>query len=219
VLVYRTRVPAHLWYNPHERAALIARLESEDRCPIGYDESLVRDGVILLISVGPWRSSNAKIAKAPLCPSRLRLTIGPRLVPWVARLGSAKEEHAVKSLLLATALLGSVSVVSAPASTDLAKGLPGDGTPNATATVPLMLAKGSGSSGGSQGSGASQGSAASHGAGGYQANTGEGGFHGSGPGNAKSAGQAPANVPRTLRNSPRPDPPAAPPAGNSNSSP
>ena len=53
VLVYRTRVPAHVWYNPHERAALIARLESEDRCPIGYDESLVRDGVILLISVGP----------------------------------------------------------------------------------------------------------------------------------------------------------------------
>jgi hypothetical protein len=53
VLVYRTRVPAHLWYNPPERAALIARLESEDRCPIGYDESLVRDGVILLISVGP----------------------------------------------------------------------------------------------------------------------------------------------------------------------
>jgi hypothetical protein len=53
VLVYRTRVPAHLWYNPHERAALIARMESEDRCPIGYDESLVRDGVILLISVGP----------------------------------------------------------------------------------------------------------------------------------------------------------------------
>src|SRR5258705_13758448 len=39
VLVYRTRVPAHLWYNPHERAALIARMESEDRCPIGYDES------------------------------------------------------------------------------------------------------------------------------------------------------------------------------------
>ncbi len=53
VLVYRTRVPAHLWNNPHERAALIARLESEDRRPIGYDESLVRDGVILLISVGP----------------------------------------------------------------------------------------------------------------------------------------------------------------------
>ena len=53
VLVYRTRVPAHLWYNPDERAALIARMESEDRCPIGYDESLVRDGVILLISVGP----------------------------------------------------------------------------------------------------------------------------------------------------------------------
>jgi hypothetical protein len=53
VLVYRTRVPAHLWNNPHERAALIARMESEDRRPIGYDESLVRDGVILLISVGP----------------------------------------------------------------------------------------------------------------------------------------------------------------------
>ena len=53
MLVYRTRVPADLWYNLHERAALIARLESEDRRPIGYDESLVRDGVILLISVGP----------------------------------------------------------------------------------------------------------------------------------------------------------------------
>ena len=53
VLVYRTRVPAHLWYDPHERAALLARLESQDRCPIGYDESLVHDGVILLISVGP----------------------------------------------------------------------------------------------------------------------------------------------------------------------
>jgi hypothetical protein len=53
VLVYRTRVPAHLWYNLHERAELIARLESEDRCPIGYDESLVRDGVVLLITVGP----------------------------------------------------------------------------------------------------------------------------------------------------------------------
>ena len=52
VLVYRTRVPAHLWYDPDERAALIARLESENRCPIGYDESLVHDGVILLISVG-----------------------------------------------------------------------------------------------------------------------------------------------------------------------
>jgi hypothetical protein len=53
VLVYRTRVPADLWYNPHERAALLARLKSADRCPIGYDESLLGDGIILLISVGP----------------------------------------------------------------------------------------------------------------------------------------------------------------------
>ena len=52
MLVYRTRVPTHLWYDPHERAALIARLESENRSPIGYDESLASDGVILLISVG-----------------------------------------------------------------------------------------------------------------------------------------------------------------------
>ncbi len=51
MLVYRTRVPTHVWYDPHERAALIDRLKSEDRCPIGYDESLVDDGVILLISV------------------------------------------------------------------------------------------------------------------------------------------------------------------------
>ena len=37
MLVYRTGVPAHLRYDPDERAALIARLESENRCPIGYD--------------------------------------------------------------------------------------------------------------------------------------------------------------------------------------
>jgi len=53
VLVYRTRVPADLWYNLRERAALLARLKSEDRRPIGYDESLLSDGIILLISVGP----------------------------------------------------------------------------------------------------------------------------------------------------------------------
>jgi hypothetical protein len=52
VLVYRTRVPADLWYNVHERAALLARLKSADRYPIGYDESLLGDGIILLISVG-----------------------------------------------------------------------------------------------------------------------------------------------------------------------
>jgi hypothetical protein len=51
--IYRTRVPAHRWYNLQERAALIERLESERLRPIGYDESLVHDGVILLISVGP----------------------------------------------------------------------------------------------------------------------------------------------------------------------
>jgi hypothetical protein len=53
MLVYRTRVPAHVWYSPHERATLLERLESEHRSPIGYDESLVHEGVILLISVGP----------------------------------------------------------------------------------------------------------------------------------------------------------------------
>ena len=53
MLVYRTRVPTHIWYDPDDRAALLERLESEHRHPIGYDESLVHDGVILLISVGP----------------------------------------------------------------------------------------------------------------------------------------------------------------------
>ena len=52
MLVYRTRGPADLWYNLQERAALLARLKSADRCPIGYDESLLGDGIILLISVG-----------------------------------------------------------------------------------------------------------------------------------------------------------------------
>jgi len=65
VLVYRTRVPVHLWYDPDERAALIARLESEDRCPLGYDESTAREGVVLLISVGP-----------PVQPSRTSATFG-----------------------------------------------------------------------------------------------------------------------------------------------
>lgn len=127
----------------------------------------------------------------------------------------------MKSLLLAIALLGAVSL-PAPASTDLVRGLPGDGIPNATAASPLMLAKGAGSSsGGSQGSGASQGAStsqgasASHGAGGFQGNTGEGGYHGGGPNNAKSAGHAPASEPKTPKSAPRPAPPAAPPAGNS----
>ena len=132
------------------------------------------------------------------------------------RLGSAKEERAVKSLLLATALLGSVSG-PVPASADLATGCPGDGTADAPASVPLMLAKGSGrpqGSGTSQGSGAtrgSKGSGASHGEGGYPGSTGEGGYRQSGPSNSSSADQPTPNTPRTLRSSPPPAPPAAPP--------
>jgi hypothetical protein len=119
----------------------------------------------------------------------------------------------VKSLLLATALLGSVSI---PVS-DLPRGLPGDETSDATAAVHLMLAKGSGSSGPSQGA-APKGSSASHGAGGYTGNTGAGGFQGSGPNNAKSAGQPIPNEPRNVQSSP-PAPSGARPAGNSNSNP
>ena len=118
----------------------------------------------------------------------------------------------MKSLLLATALLGSVSVPVV----DLPKELPGDGTSNATATVHLMLAKGPGSSGPSRGA-ASSGSNASHGAGGYTGNTGEGGYRGSGPNNS-TLQAAPPNTPRSMPDSPPGPlgaPPAAPPAGNS----
>lgn len=120
----------------------------------------------------------------------------------------------MKSLLLATALLGSVSIPVV----DVPRGLPGDGTSDATAAFHLMLAKGSGSSGPSRGA-ASKGSNSSRGAGGFTGNTGEGGFQGSGPNNAKSAGQPTPNVPRNLQSSPPGPsgaPPAAPPAGNAN---
>ena len=100
-----------------------------------------------------------------------------------------KEEHAVKSLLLATALLGSVSLPVV----DLPAGLPGDGTLDATAAVHLMLAKGSGKSGPSRGA-ATSGSNASHGQGGYTGNTGEGGYRGSAPNNS-TLQPAPPNTP------------------------
>jgi len=118
----------------------------------------------------------------------------------------------VKSLLLASALLGSVSLPVV----DLPTGLPGDGTSDATPAVRLMLAKGSGSTGPSRGA-ASSGSTASHGAGGYTGNTGEGGFRGSGPNNSNSQA-TPPNTPRDMPDSPPSPhgaPPAAPPAGNS----
>jgi hypothetical protein len=52
VLVYRTRVPGSSWYDPEKRAALLERLDAEERRVIGYDQSRVSDeGVILLISV------------------------------------------------------------------------------------------------------------------------------------------------------------------------
>jgi hypothetical protein len=74
VLVYRTRVPAHLWYNPDERAALIARMESEDRCPIGYDESLVRGRrhpADLRRSVEATAAASTPCAAAPARPRPL----------------------------------------------------------------------------------------------------------------------------------------------------
>jgi len=55
VFVYRTRVPAWAWYNPESRAVLLERLEHDERRPIGYDESLAQEGVVLLISVGDDR--------------------------------------------------------------------------------------------------------------------------------------------------------------------
>lgn len=52
MLVYRTRVPGPSWYDPERRAALLKRLELEERRLIGYDKSREADeGVILLISV------------------------------------------------------------------------------------------------------------------------------------------------------------------------
>lgn len=58
--LYRTRVPAHCWYDPADRAALLERLDDDERRPIGYDASLVHQGFILVISVdkdAPPRSS------------------------------------------------------------------------------------------------------------------------------------------------------------------
>ena len=52
MLVYRTRVPGASWYDPERRAALLERLDAEERRVIGYDQSRVaEEGVVLLISV------------------------------------------------------------------------------------------------------------------------------------------------------------------------
>ena len=82
---------------------------------------------------------SATSSQARRRPRRWSLTKVPLPRPRLQfRLLTIKEEHPVKSLLLATALLGSVSVPVV----DLPKELPGDGTSDATATVHLMLAKG-----------------------------------------------------------------------------
>ena len=62
MLVYRTRVPASSWYDPAGRAALLEKLASEERRPIGYDESLLGDGIILLISVDQWSTGGPALS-------------------------------------------------------------------------------------------------------------------------------------------------------------
>lgn len=49
--VYRTRVPAESWYDAEVRAEVLAALEADERRPIGFDESRLHEGVILLISI------------------------------------------------------------------------------------------------------------------------------------------------------------------------
>lgn len=49
--IYRTRVHGSSWYDPEGRAALLAKLDRDERRLIGFDESLVDQGIVLLISV------------------------------------------------------------------------------------------------------------------------------------------------------------------------
>jgi len=51
VRIYRTRVPGASWRDPDTQAALLARFDREDRRLIGFDESLVDEGIVLLISM------------------------------------------------------------------------------------------------------------------------------------------------------------------------
>jgi hypothetical protein len=49
--VYCTRVPVPSWYDPDDRAMLLERFELEERRLIGYDESRLAEGVVLVITV------------------------------------------------------------------------------------------------------------------------------------------------------------------------
>jgi hypothetical protein len=77
------------------------------------------------------------------------------------RLGSAKEDRALKSLLRHSS--SRIGERNAPASADVATGRPGDGTTDAVAFVHLMLGKGSQGSETAQGFSASRGASSSKG--------------------------------------------------------
>jgi hypothetical protein len=49
--LYCTRVPVPSWYDPEGRAMLLERFDLEDRRLIGYDESRLDEGVVLVITV------------------------------------------------------------------------------------------------------------------------------------------------------------------------
>ena len=50
VRLYCTRVPIPSWEDPRSRAMVFQRIELEDRRLIGYDESRIDEGVVLVIS-------------------------------------------------------------------------------------------------------------------------------------------------------------------------
>jgi hypothetical protein len=50
VRLYCTRVPIPWWEDPRGRAMLFQRFELEDRRLIGYDESRIDEGVVLVIT-------------------------------------------------------------------------------------------------------------------------------------------------------------------------
>ncbi len=50
VRLYCTRVPIPSWEDPRGRAMLFQRIELEERRLIGYDESRIDEGVVLVIT-------------------------------------------------------------------------------------------------------------------------------------------------------------------------
>ena len=50
VRLYCTRVPIPSWEDPRGRAILFERIEMEDRRLIGYDNSRIDEGVVLVIT-------------------------------------------------------------------------------------------------------------------------------------------------------------------------